>query len=338
MSAPILIWGAGAIGASLGAAFIRAGHNVTMVDNVPAHVDMINRNGLRIVGPVFEDVVKAPAFLPKDLIGEYDQIFLCVKALHTKVAAQALLQHLANDGAVVSAQNGLNEDIIARIVGVERTIGCFVNFGADYLEPGVVTYAGRGAVVIGELNGEKTDRIIALHQLMRDFESNSVLTSNILGYLWGKLIYAALLFATAVTDDSIADVLDNLAVRNLLVRLGQEVGAVADSEAIKTQSFDGFNPFAFRPDAPQTALDQSFADMVIHNRRSTKSHSGIWRDLAVRKRKTEAEAQLGPIIKVGKKNGIETPLTAKLMAMVLEIEAGDRRLGLENLEELNKFL
>ena len=78
--------------------------------------------------------------------------------------------------------------------------------------------------------------------------------------------------------------------------------------------------------------------MVIHNRRSTKSHSGIWRDLAVRKRKTEAEAQLGPIIKVGKKNGIETPLTAKLMAMVLEIEAGDRRLGLENLEELNKFL
>ena len=47
-----------------------------MVDSAPAHVDMINRNGLRIVGPVFEDVVKAPAFLPEDLIGDYDQIFL----------------------------------------------------------------------------------------------------------------------------------------------------------------------------------------------------------------------------------------------------------------------
>lgn len=337
LSSPILIWGAGAIGGSLGAAFIRAGHDVTMVDSAPMHVDMINRNGLRIVGPVFEDVVKAPAFLPEELIGEYDQIFLCVKALHTEIATQALVPHLASDGFVVSAQNGLNEDIIARIVGVERTIGCFVNFGADYLKPGVVTYAGRGAVVIGELNGEKTNRIIALHQLMRDFESNSVLTSNILGYLWGKLIYAALLFATALTDDSIADVLDNLTVRNLLTRLGQEVGAVADSEAVKTQSFDGFNPFAFRPDAPQTALDQSFDEMVLHNRRSAKSHSGIWRDLAVRKRKTEAEAQLGPIIKVGQKNGIATPLTTKLMAMVLEIEAGDRRLGIENLNELNKF-
>ena len=337
LSASILIWGAGAIGGSLGAAFIRAGHDITMVDSAAAHVDMINRNGLRIVGPVFEDVVKAPAFLPEELIGEYDRIFLCVKALHTEIATQALVPHLASDGFVVSAQNGLNEDIIARIVGVERTIGCFVNFGADYLEPGVVTYAGRGAVVIGELNGEKTNRIIALHQLMRDFESNSVLTSNILGYLWGKLIYAALLFATALTDDSIADVLDNLTVRNLLTRLGQEVGAVADSEAVKTQSFDGFNPFAFRPDAPQTALDQSFDEMVLHNRRSAKSHSGIWRDLAVRKRKTEAEAQLGPIIEVGQKNGIATPLTTKLMAMVLEIEAGDRRLGIENLNELNKF-
>ena len=337
LSSPILIWGAGAIGGSLGAAFIRARHDVSMVDSAPMHVDMINRNGLRIVGPVFEDVVKAPAFLPEELIGEYDQIFLCVKALHTEIATQALVPHLASDGFVVSAQNGLNEDIIARIVGVERTIGCFVNFGADYLEPGVVTYAGRGAVVIGELNGEKTNRIIALHQLMRDFESNSVLTSNILGYLWGKLIYAALLFATALTDDSIADVLDNLTVRNLLTRLGQEVGAVADSEAVKTQSFDGFNPFAFRPDAPQTALDQSFDEMVLHNRRSAKSHSGIWRDLAVRKRKTEAEAQLGPIIEVGQKNGIATPLTTKLMAMVLEIEAGDRRLGIENLNELNKF-
>ena len=157
MSAPLLIWGAGAIGGSLGAAFIRAGHEVIMVDNVPAHVDMINRKGLRIVGPVFEDVVKTRAYLPEELTGEYDQIFLCVKALHTETATQALAPHLTNNGVVVSAQNGLNEDTIARIVGVERTIGCVINFGADYLEPGVVTYGGRGAVVVGELNGKMTD-------------------------------------------------------------------------------------------------------------------------------------------------------------------------------------
>jgi len=77
--------------------------------------------------------------------------------------------------------------------------------------------------------------------------------------------------------------------------------------------------------------------MVAHNRLSAKSHTGIWRDLAVRKRKTEAEAQLGPIIKVGQKNGVATPLTARLVAMVLEIETGKRPLAAENLEELARF-
>ena len=74
--------------------------------------------------------------------------------------------------------------------------------------------------------------------------------------------------------------------------------------------------------------------MVAHNRRSAKSHSGIWRDLAVRKRKTEAEAQLGPIVEIGRKHGIKTPLTARLIAMVADIETGKRPLSRENLDEL----
>lgn len=337
LSAPILIWGAGAIGGSLGAGFIRAGHEVVFVDNVAAHVDAINSDGLRIVGPIFEDVVKAAAYLPEDLTGKYDQIFLCVKALHTEAATQALAPHLTDGGVVVSAQNGLNEVSIARVIGTERTIGCFVNFGADYLEPGVVTYGGRGSVVIGELDGAETDRIIALHQLMRDFEPNAVLTPNIWGYLWGKLTYGALLFATAMTNDSIADVLDSPASRYVLTRLGQETGAVAVSGGVKTEAFDGFNPTAFEPGASNASLNRSFDDMVAHNRRSTKSHTGIWRDLAVRKRKTEAEAQLGPIIEVGRKNDVATPLTSRLIEMVLEIEAGVRPLAVENLAELDQF-
>ena len=234
MTKPILIWGAGAIGGTLGAAFLRAGHDVVLVDNVPAHVDAINSTGLRIAGPIFEDTLKAPAFLPQDVPGQFDTIFLCVKALHTDAAAQALAPHLAPGGVVVSAQNGLNENVIARAVGAPRTIGCFVNFGADYLEPGVVHYSGHGAVVIGELDGRDTARIRALHQLMLQFDANAVLTPNIWGYLWGKLIYGALLFATALTNDSIADVLANPDARPVLTRLGQEIGAVAAAEAIRT--------------------------------------------------------------------------------------------------------
>jgi len=134
MSGPILIWGAGAIGGTLGAAFIRAGHEVVFVDNAAEHVAAINANGLRIDGPIFQDAVKANAFTPEDLKGKFDRIFLCVKAHHTEAAAKALLPHVADDGYVVSAQNGLNETVISEVIGEHRVIGCFVNFGADYLE------------------------------------------------------------------------------------------------------------------------------------------------------------------------------------------------------------
>lgn len=334
MTGPILIWGAGAIGGTLGAAFIRAGHEVVFVDNVAEHVTEINAVGLRIVGPIFEDTVRAKAFLPADLTGQFETIFLCVKALHTDVAARALLPHLAPDGMVVSAQNGLNELVIADIIGRERTIGCFVNFGADYLEPGIVQYSGHGAVVVGELDGTTTARVKQLHSLLQQFEPNAVLTANIWGYLWGKLVYGALLFGTALTNDSIADALADPAYRSVLTDLGREVGAVAKAEGITTEAFNGFDPVAFVPGASQAVIDRSFDDMVAHNRKSAKSHSGIWRDLAVRKRQTEAEAQLGPIVAAGQRNGVPTPLTARLIEMVREMETGQRTFSSENMTVL----
>ena len=334
MSGPILIWGAGAIGGTLGAAFIRAGHDVIFVDNAADHVAAINANGLRIDGPIFQDTVKAKAFTPEDLQGKFDRIFLCVKAHHTEAAAKALLPHVAEDGYVVSAQNGLNETVISKIIGEHRVIGCFVNFGADCLEPGVVHYSGHGAVVVGELDGKRTARIEQVYALMREFEPKAILTDNIWGYLWGKLIYGTLLFGTALTNDSIADVLANQRYRPILTKLALEVGAVANAKGVVPEAFDGFDPAAFAPTASPTETTRSFDEMVIHNRRSAKSHSGIWRDLAIRKRKTEVDAQVGPVVETGRSLGIPTPLAAKVVKLIHEIEAGTRPLDLANLDLL----
>jgi len=330
----ILIWGAGAMGGSLGAGLIRAGHEVTFVDNVPEHVAAINEKGLRIVGPIFEDAVRAKACLPEELEGRFDSILLAVKAQHTEAATRALAPHLADGGYVVSVQNGLNEMAIKEIVGAERTIGCFVNFGADYLEPGVVQYSGRGAVVVGELDGKRSDRMVTLHRLLLDFEQNAILTENIWGYLWGKLIYGAQLFATALTNDSIADCYASPAFRPVLTALGQEVGAVARANGVTTEAFNGFDPHAFAPGAPQAVIDKSMDDMVAFNRRSAKSHSGIWRDLAIRKRRTEVKPQLGPIVETGRKVGVPTPMTARLIDMIVEMEDGNRDFSPDNMAEL----
>ncbi len=334
MSRPILIWGAGAIGGTLGAAFFRAGEDVIFVDNVREHVDAINANGLKIVGPIFEDTVKARAYLPEELEGEYHRTFLCVKAHHTEAAAKSLVRHLPADGYVVSAQNGLNERVIARIAGEHRVVGCFVNFGADYLQPGVVQYGGEGALVIGELDGRFTDRAEDIYELVRQFEPKALITNNIWGFLWGKLIYGALLFGTALTNESIADVLANPVARPVLRRLALEVATVAAINNIRPEAFDGFDPAAFGPLALPEQTEKSFDDMVAHNRTSAKSHSGIWRDLAVRKRKTEVEAQVMPVVEIGRESRVPTPLAARLIVMIHEIEDGKRELDMANLEEL----
>ncbi|WP_210242856.1 ketopantoate reductase family protein [Pararhizobium mangrovi] len=337
MSGPILIWGAGAIGGTLAAAFARTGEEVVLVDAAADHVMAIEAHGLTIEGPIFGDTVRLPAFTPEALRGTFERTFLCVKAHHTNAAIRALKPHLAEDGFVVSAQNGLNERVIADTVGAERTVGCFVNFGADYLAPGHVHYSGHGAVVVGELDGSASPRIDALYALMQRFEPKAVLTDNIWGYLWGKLVYGTLLFATALTDDSIADVLDERRFRPLLTRLAQEVGAVADAAGVKPEPFDGFDPLAFSPGADKERTERSFDDMVAHNRRSEKSHSGIWRDLAIRKRATEVDAQLGPIVSTGHAHGVPTPLTERVVAMIHEIETGDRPLDFANLSELENL-
>ena len=204
MSEPILIWGAGAIGGTLGAYLARAGVPVLLVDIVAEHVQACRTDGLQISGPVEEFKVKIPAVEPHELTGIYRRIVLAVKAPATDAALNALKPHLADDGFVLSAQNGLNEIAIAEKVGPERTMGCFVNYGSDWHGPGQILFGNRGAVVVGEIDNTIRERTREMHRLLSIFEPAAVLTDNIWGYLWGKLAYGAMLFATSLNNDSMS--------------------------------------------------------------------------------------------------------------------------------------
>ncbi len=329
-----LIWGAGAIGGTLGAYLARAGADVTLVDNVTDHVDAVRRDGLRISGPIDEFTVRVPAFTPQTVDGTWDAIVLATKAHHTEAAVNALVPHLGATGYVVSAQNGLNELAIAAVVGAARTVGAFVNFGADYLEPGVIHYGGHGAVVVGEIAGQVTPRVRAIREAWSQFEPRAIVTPNIWGYLWGKEAYGAMLFATALTNASIADALAMPEYQPLYVALAREILAVAAARGVRTEAFDGFDPSTYLVTAPAGAAARSLEALVAHNRRSAKSHSGIWRDLAVRKRPTEVDAQLGIVVTLGAEAGVATPLTARLVALIHEIERGERAQSFEALDAL----
>jgi 2-dehydropantoate 2-reductase len=329
-----LIWGAGAIGGTIAAYAARAGRELTLVDVVPEHVAAMNAHGLRIEGPVDAFDAEVTAVLPQDLQGSYDAILLCTKALHTVQAVEQLAPHLAPDGFVVSVQNGLNEWAIAERIGSERTVGAFVNFGADYLEPGVIHFGGRGAVVIGELDGRTTDRLIWLHGLLRTFEPDVRISDNLWGYLWGKMGYGAMLFASALTNESIADVLDARDVRPLLDGLAAEILAVTAAEGVVPLGFNGFHPQSFGPGGSEAARAASYDAMVAHNRGSAKTHSGVWRDLAVRKRKTEVDAQYGPIVERADAHGLPVPLTRRMIELIHDVEEGRRPLAWSTLQAL----
>lgn len=334
MADPIVIWGAGAIGGTLGAYLARAGHEVLLVDTVAEHVEACRTKGLRIFGPVAEFTQIIPAVTPAELTGRYSRIVLAVKAQATKAALPMLAPHLASDGFVFSAQNGLNELEIAEAVGAERTMGCFVNFGADWHAPGEILFGNRGAFVVGEIDGAIRDRTRAMHAICQAFEPDAILTTDIWSYLWGKMAYGAMLFATALNHDSMSENFADTRRMPVWLALGREVAAIALARGVTPRGFGSFEPMAFAPgraDADGIKVVEWLRDYTAVG---AKTHSGIWRDLAVRKRKTEAEAQLMIMPKLAAQQGIATPALTALGGLIKDIEEGRREQSPETFNAL----
>ena len=305
-----LVLGCGAIGGTVAAGLARDGHEVLACDADPAVTAAINERGLRITGPVENFTAAVTAVMPADLPQRLDgPVLLAVKAHHTAAAAATLAGRLHGDGFVVSLQNGLNAGLLTDSLGSGRVVEALVNFGADMIEPGMVLRGNRGTFVIGEIDGTVTDRVRALAADIADAR----VTSNVLGYLWAKQAYGAMLFATAVSDLPIFEVLQDTAFHPMLTELARQVLAQAP---VTPMPFDGFDP---------ADLAGSLGRLAEFNRGSAKTHSGVYRDLAVRHRPTEVEAILGPL---------DGPLVRRVAELVTAIEQGRRSCSRANLELL----
>jgi len=305
----LTIIGAGAIGGTIGAHLIRDGHDVLLCDADPAHVEAINRRGLSICGPVENFTVQARAVLPDGLPATLPRAAVATKSHHTAAAAELLRGRLAPDGYVVSFQNGLTTETLSAAVGPGRVLAAFVNFGADWLEPGLIMQGNVGTFRVGEPGGGISERVRELAAALPYAEP----TGNILGFLWGKEAYGAMLYAGAVSDLPIADSLADPRWRPLMLAIAREVLAQAP---VRPEAFDGFDP---------ADLEGSLARLVTFNRQSAKSHSGIYRDLMVRQRKTEVDDLLRDL------NG---PLTTFTGELIHAIERGERTCEVANLELL----
>jgi 2-dehydropantoate 2-reductase len=332
----ITVYGAGAIGGVTGAALTRAGHEVLLVDRAADHVAAMNARGLTIENRDDASTVPVRAIVPADLGRDLELVLLAVKSQDTPDALAVLAPRLAPEGAIVSMQNGLNEELIARAVGARRTVGCLVNWAADWTAPGRILLGGTGALVLGELDGRVSDRVQQLAKLLAPVAPTEV-TANILGYTWAKHVYGALLVATAVVDAHVYDVVERSPeVQRLLMALVIENMNVAGAAGIKLEPFDEYDPAEYRAAAggDDAAGRRAMAIIARHYRAHTKTKTGIWRDLVVRRRKTEVGALLGATVEKAKGYGLAMPLTERLIAMLEDLEAGRRQMSWANLDEL----
>ncbi|MGB9365615.1 MAG: 2-dehydropantoate 2-reductase [Xanthobacteraceae bacterium] len=331
----LVIWGAGAIGGTVGAFLSRAGQHPLLVDADKDHVAAMQRSGVRITGPVAEFATPVRAATPAEVRGPVRRVLLAVKSQHTSAAARMVAPLLAPDATVLSLQNGLNGDAIAEEVGAERVLLALVDFASDYIEPGVIHYGGRGSVYIGELSGTVTPRVRECVTILKHFDERIEASDNVLGLLWGKIAYGGLLTATALTNDTMADVLGDPRWHGVMGKIGREIVLAAKAAGVAPVGVDGFDAEAFaRGDEKRIAA--SCDAMADHYRHSAKTRSGIWRDLAVRKRKTEVGPLLAPVIAAGKRFGVATPTTERLGAMIAEMEEGKRGFSQDSLGELER--
>lgn len=330
MTSQYTIVGAGAIGATLGAHLQLAGAEVHLVDTDPEHIAAIREHGLRIQHPTGELNVRMQISSPEEASAQLGAVLLAVKAQATDAVASWIAPRLAADGWVASLQNGLNEPVIAAHVGVERTVAAFVDLFADVIAPGVVKDGGIGDIALGEHAGGTSDRVRTLAHDLRHW-GTPIVSDNVPGFLWSKLGFGAMLVATALADEDMGDLIDRH--RPGMHALVREVLTVAKAEGIELEGFDAFRPNDYLTDA--ATADAATDGLVAWLARQTKKRSGIWRDIAVRGRRTEVPTQYGPVLDAAKRHGIPAPLTTWLVKSLEQLETHEIAMGEAHLAELD---
>lgn len=324
MNAPQLsaytVVGCGAIGGTLAYHLARAGHPVTVVDADPEHIAAISANGITLVRAGESASVPVQSAITPGTTGDFTitRVLLAVKAQATETALEWIAPRLREDGFVVSLQNGLNEDAIAGKIGAHRTVGAFVNLFADVSGPGQIQDGGLGALVVGEMDGSSSERV---QGVVKDLQvwGPARATTNVAGYLWSKLGFGAMLSATALADAPMANLIDRH--RQCMYQLTAEIFEVARAENVALEPFDAFDPAPYAGGDLQ-AKDVATDRLVEWLRAQAKDRSGIWRDLAIRRRPTEVPTHYGAVLRCAESNDVPTPLLRRMLEHIADLEGG----------------
>lgn len=329
------ILGAGAIGGITGAHLIRTGHEVTWVDTVTEHLAAIRERGLTVEGASAVTARPARAITPAELRPPLGTVLCAVKTLHTRTALEPVAPILAQDEVVLSMQNGLAYYDVVDAVGRDRTLVACFNFGGHYDGPGRVIHGTAGGFHIGEIDGRITPRVSALGDALSAVQECEA-SSNVLGCLWSKMAMASVFFATALVDADVKDILERPRYHTLMADLVTETVEAARAMGVEVYELHGFDPLSLTGPLRSADAIRVALDAIAGSFNPLQQRTGIWIDLAIRKRKTEAEPQLGRLVREAAARGVAMPLNRAVLELILEMETGRRGFAWENLDEIER--
>ena len=231
----IAVMGAGSLGTILGAYLSKAGRDVVLIDAYQAHVDALNQNGAHITGAV-EMTVPVKAITPEQMEGQYDLFFYLAKQTYNDVAIPQMMAHMGEGSVICTGQNGLPERAVSKAVGVHRTLGSPVGWGATFMGPGcsALTSASQ-AFYLGTLDGQITEKLLEVKSILEDMCPVHV-SENLMGYRWTKLLVNCTFSGLSASFGcTFGDVLDDPRAVRLAVKLGAECIAVAKGCGVRME-------------------------------------------------------------------------------------------------------
>ena len=343
MSMRIGIVGAGAIGCVVGGLLTRAGHDVTLIDQWPEHVETLRRQGLRLSGTCGDHVIPVTALHLHEaqrITTPFDAVFVAVKSYDTEWATALGAAYLARPhGVVVDFQNGINDDRVAAVAGRERTLGCVILIAAGMYEPGhaMRTDAGSSGFKIGEHDGRATPRARALADALSVVAPTTV-TTNLWGERWSKLAINCMANPIAgLSGFGTAEVRVEPGPRRLAVYLGAEVISVGRARGFEVEPIWGIAAQRFLDAVAGRGLDEVEADISRDARSRSGGRPSLLQDV-MRRRRTEIEYLNGYVVNEGRKGGVATPLNEAVVDLYRHHGVGALEPDPRNLEPLLKLV
>lgn len=327
------IYGAGSLGTILGAYITKNGGFIDLINRNKAHIEALRTNGARITGTV-SFTQKVTALTPDEMTGTYDIIFLLTKQQHNRDVVTFLKPFLADDGVIVTMQNGIPEMLVGEIVGNERVIGCTVAWGATMKSGGeceLTSAPDSLTFSIGTLTPQRHKYFGEVKRLL-EMMGRVDIDDNFIGTRWSKLlINAAFSGMSAVLGCTFGEAAGNRQSRRIVQRIIKECIDVCAASGIRIEPVQGKDIVRLLDYSNPVKKAISFFIIPIAIRKHARLKASMLQDIEKGKL-TEVDAINGVVCEAGRRCGVPTPMNDAVVSVIHRIENGELRPEMQNLQ------